>query len=67
MKKYCCRELHQLEDDSWERGFGVNIIEKNNVEVFCMDDAGFLKRMDVYIYLISAPFVVANCDGIIVI
>ena len=31
MKKYCCREIHQLEDDSWERGFGFNIIEKGDI------------------------------------
>jgi hypothetical protein len=40
MKKYCCIELHQLEDDSFERGFGLNIIEKGDVEIFCMDDLG---------------------------
>jgi hypothetical protein len=51
MKKYCCRELHQLEDDSWERGFGVNIIEKKDkVEVFCMDESVYPKRIDEYIF-----------------
>jgi hypothetical protein len=50
MKKYCCRELHELEDDSWQRGFGVNIIEKNKVEIFCMDDDGYPKRIDEYIF-----------------
>jgi hypothetical protein len=50
MKKYCCKELHDLEDDSWQRGFGVNVIEKNKVEIFCMDDAGYPKRIDAYIF-----------------
>ena len=50
MKKYCCRELHDLEDDSFQRGFGVNVIEKNRVEIFCMDDDGYPKRIDEYIF-----------------
>ncbi|CAN5814362.1 hypothetical protein BH23THE1_BH23THE1_12320 [soil metagenome] len=49
MKKYCCRELHQIEDDSWQRGFGLNILEKNRVEIFCMDDEGYPERIDEYI------------------
>ena len=32
MNKYCCMQLHQLEDDSWERGFGLSIINKGEVE-----------------------------------
>ncbi len=50
MKKYCCKELHQLEDDSWERGFGFNIIEKDRIEIFCMDDSGNTKRIDEYTF-----------------
>jgi hypothetical protein len=48
VKSYCCRQLHQLEDDSWERGFGVNIVEKDKVEIFCMDETGYPKRIDKY-------------------
>jgi hypothetical protein len=50
MKKYCCIELHQLEDDSYERGFGLNIIEKGDIEIFCMDDLGYPKQIDKYTF-----------------
>ena len=57
MKEYCCRELHDLEDDSFQRGFGINVIEKNRVEIFCMDDAGYLNALT-STFLISVPSVV---------
>jgi hypothetical protein len=50
MKKYCCRELHQLEDDTWERWFGVKTIEKNKVEILCMVNSGYPKRIDIYTF-----------------
>ena len=50
MKKYCFREIHQLEDDFWERGFGFNIIEKGDIEIFCMDNSGYPKRIDKYTF-----------------
>jgi hypothetical protein len=43
MNKYCCVQLQQLEDDSWERGFGLSIINKGEVELFSMDEDGYPK------------------------
>jgi hypothetical protein len=54
VKTYCCRQLHQLEDDSWERGFGVNIVEKDKVEIFCMDESGYPKRIDQLNYIVKS-------------
>ena len=50
MKKYCCREIHQLEDDSSKRTFGFNIIEKGDIEIFCTDDSEYPKRIDKYTF-----------------
>jgi len=50
MNKYCCMQLHQLEDDSWERGFGLSIINKGEVEIFSMDEDGYPKRIDKYTF-----------------
>ena len=50
MKKYCSRELHELEDDCWQRGFGLNVVEKNKVEIFCRDESGYSKRIDEYTF-----------------
>ena len=57
MKKYCCRELHELEDDSWQRGFGLNVVEKDKVEIFCMDEQVTQNAL-MNIPSISVPFVV---------
>ena len=65
MKKYCCRELHELEDDSFQRGFGVNVIEKNWVEIFCMNDDSYPKQIDEYIFN-SCPFCGSKLAGITV-
>lgn len=43
-------QLHQLEDDSWERGFGLSIINKGEVEIFSMDEDGYPKRIDKYTF-----------------
>ncbi len=59
MKRYCCRELHQLEDDSWAQWFGFDIIEKDGVEVLCMDEQVILNVL-MNILLIFVLFVEVN-------
>jgi hypothetical protein len=50
MKKYCCKKLNDLEDDPFQRSFGVNVIEKDKVEIFCVDDDGYPNRIDEYTF-----------------